>query len=260
MTEDIRQTLLQRRSVRAYLDKPISPEDKASIFQAILRAPTAGNMALYSVIDVQDQETKQKLSAICDHQEMIAHAPLCLVFVADYQKWVDYFHAESSPQKSGKQWRDPGYGDLHLAIQDSIIACQSGVVMAESLGIGSCYIGDVMENGEELQKLLDLPRFTMPSCMVIMGYKHPAPNAKLKARCPEEDMFMTDRYQRRDKEGLEHAYAEQEAQDRAANRLPFGNTGTIADYYYGRKYISPFMDEMNRSVAWWFDRWKEALS
>jgi nitroreductase len=88
---------------------------------------------------------------------MIAHAPLCLVFVADYQKWVDYFHAESSPQKSGKQWRDPGYGDLHLAIQDSISACQSGVVMAESLGIGSCYIGDVMENGEELQKLLDCP-------------------------------------------------------------------------------------------------------
>lgn len=260
ITKNVSEALLQRRSVRAYQDKPISNEDKESIFQAILRAPTAGNMALYSVIDVQDAEVKRQLSVLCDHQDMIARAPMCLVFIADFQKWFDYYRAEDCPQKSGKPWREPGLGELHLALQDSIIACQSGVVMAESLGIGSCYIGDVLENGEAMQKLLNLPRYTMPSCMVIMGYKHDTPVGKLSARCPATDMFMTDRYQLRSKEALESAFNGQEKQAHAVNRLPYGNTGTLADYYYEKKYITSFMKEMNRSVAWWFDRWEKGRS
>jgi len=251
---ETRTLLLSRRSVRAYEDRPISEEDRNLIFQAVLRAPTAGNMALYSVIDVQNPALRKKLADLCDHQDMIIKAPLCLVFVADYQKWVDYFLEEKCPEKSGKPWKDPGWGDLHLGFQDAIIACQSGVVMAESLGIGSCYIGDVMENGEAIQMALDLPRFTTPACMVIMGY-HQSAISRLSPRCPIDDMFMKDTYQRRNKSQLEEAFKAHEEQAKATNRLPYGNTGNLADYYYGRKYTSPFMEEMNRSVAWWFNRW-----
>ena len=36
-------------------------------------------------------------------------------------------------------------GDLMLAVTDTAIAAQNAVVAAESFGIGSCYIGDIME-------------------------------------------------------------------------------------------------------------------
>ena len=46
-----------------------------------------------------------------------------------------------------------------LAITDTAIAAQNAVVAAESLGIGSCYIGDIMENCEEQRRLLQLPEY-----------------------------------------------------------------------------------------------------
>ena len=42
-------------------------------------------------------------------------------------------------------------GDLLLALADTCIAAQNAVVAAESLGIGSCYIGDVIENAEQMR-------------------------------------------------------------------------------------------------------------
>ena len=41
--------------------------------------------------------------------------------------------------------RIPGVGDLLLATTDATIAAQNAVVATESLGIGSCYIGDILE-------------------------------------------------------------------------------------------------------------------
>ena len=56
------ETLLNRKSIRAFENRPIEPEIKAQILQATLRAPTAGNMMLYSIIDVTDQHIKNTVA------------------------------------------------------------------------------------------------------------------------------------------------------------------------------------------------------
>ena len=89
--------LCLRKSVRDFRDEPITEEEKRMILEAALQAPTAGNMALYSIIDVQDQELKERLAVLCDHQPFIAKAPMILIFLADYQKWYDafkYYHGD----------------------------------------------------------------------------------------------------------------------------------------------------------------------
>ena len=60
--------------------------------------------------------------------------------------------------------RKPGAGDLMLAVTDAAIAAQNAVVAAESFGIGSCYIGDIMENCEEQRRLLKLPEYVFSGC------------------------------------------------------------------------------------------------
>ena len=87
-----------RRSVRAYRDEPISQAEKDTIINAALRSPTAGNMMLYSIIEVNNQETKDKLVKTCDNQPFIARAPYVLLFLADYQRWYDYFIVSGVPQ------------------------------------------------------------------------------------------------------------------------------------------------------------------
>ena len=182
------ETLLNRKSVRAYANRPIGPEIKAQILQATLRAPTAGNMMLYSIIDVTDQRIKDTLARTCDNQPFIARAPMVWVLLADYQRWHDYFlhcNVDEVCARQGKSMRRPEEGDLFLACCDALIAAQNAVVAAESLGIGSCYIGDIVEQYETHKELLNLPQYVFPICMLVFGY--PTEQQKNQAMTPRFD-------------------------------------------------------------------------
>jgi nitroreductase len=254
--------LLKRRTVRSFLDKEISQEDLNTIKEATLRAPTAGNMALYSVIEVTDSKKKEILAKLCDDQDMIAKAPMVWIFLADMQKWVNFYEEGGSRERGERentaQWRAPGLGDLHLCLQDAIIAAQSAVIAAEALDIGSCYIGDILENFEQTKTLLNLGKYTLPACMVIFGYKKNQGDMKLTTRCPQAAIFMENQYREPHLKALQQDFSTHEENRRKTNSLPFDNTGSIADYYYFRKHTSSFMKEMNRSTKVMFDTWTES--
>ena len=61
-------TIMNRKSVRAYTDREISPECREQILRAAAAAPTAGNQQLYTILDITSQELKEKLADTCDHQ------------------------------------------------------------------------------------------------------------------------------------------------------------------------------------------------
>lgn len=84
-----------------------------------------------------------------------------LVFCADCLKWYKAYCV------GGCDARKPDVGDLLLAVSDAYIAAQNAVVAAESLGIGSCYIGDIMENIETQREILGLPRYVFPAVMLV---------------------------------------------------------------------------------------------
>ena len=166
--------LEHRSSTRAFArddnDRPVAvtDEQRAAILHAASRAPSAGAMMMYSIVSIREQTTLDRLADLCDHQPMIAKAPWALIFVVDYAKWIDLFEhvgcfEPEFVERTGKApRRAPGLGDFAIAAQDAVIAAQNAVVAAEALGLGSCYIGDVVENAEEVAALLDLPPHTMP--------------------------------------------------------------------------------------------------
>ena len=158
------QQLHRRKSVRVYQDRPIEKDVKQAILEAALQAPTAGNMTLYTILDITDQAKKDALAISCDNQPFIATAPMVLIFCADYRRWYDVF------SEYGNDARKPMVGDLFLAQADALIAAQNAVVAAESFGIGSCYIGDITENYEYHRQLLNLPQFVVPAAMLCFGY------------------------------------------------------------------------------------------
>lgn len=163
MNEVIKQ-LYERKSVRVFTEQEISAEAKAHILESAVQAPTAGNQQMYTILDITDQKLKDRLAVSCDNQPFIAQAKLVLVFCADYQKWFDAF------ETAGCEPRKPGLGDIMLAVTDTAIAAQNAVVAAQSLGIGSCYIGDIMENCELHREMLNLPQYVMPAAMLVFGY------------------------------------------------------------------------------------------
>lgn len=231
---EILQALHARKSVRVYTEEEISARDKESILNAALQAPSAGCQLLYTILDITEQGKKERLSILCDNQPFIAKAKLVLVFCADCRKWLSFY------REAGLKPRDPGVGDLLLAVEDALIAAQNAVTAAESLGIGSCYIGDVMENAEEMKELLQLPQYVYPACMVVFG--HPAAQQKERKK-PERfrlsDLVYENSY--RDKTGGE------------IRAMFSGRTGMQSyeewmEAFWKRKYESDFSAEMNRSM------------
>ena len=163
MNEVLKQ-IKNRKSMRVFEEQAIPDEIKREILNAAFEAPTAGAMQLYSILDITDEELKKKLSIACDNQPFIAKAPMVLVFLADYQRWYDsYCIADCNPRK-------PGEGDILLACADAMIAAQNTVIAAESLGVGSCYIGDIIENCETVRELLGLTDYVLPIAMLVYGY------------------------------------------------------------------------------------------
>lgn len=236
--------LMERKSVRVYEEKQIEQEKKAAIIDAAIQAPTAGNMTLYSIIDVTDPELKKKLSVTCDNQPFIAQASMVLVFVADYQKWYDLFC------KYEDVVRAPGMGDFMLAADDALIAAQNAVVAAESMGIGSCYIGDILEQYETHRELFSLPRYAVPAAMVVFGY--PVQQQKERAkpgRLRPEAVVFENSYRRLEPETFECEL--NKVTDRGDDFKRWIRA------FCSRKWNCDFSREMSRSVKAMMNQWEK---
>lgn len=237
--------LYNRKSVRVFTDEPITEEEKNIILNAALQAPSAGNMELYSIIDIQDQEIKEILAKRCDNQPFIAKAPMVLLFLADYQKWYDMFNEYTPGLPKLEE------SDLILAGQDCTIAAQNAVVAAESLGIGSCYIGDILENFEANQELLNLPKYAVPYIMVVFGKPTTQQKERKKPiRFALEDMLHVNSYHHKTIEETKEMFKKQSGK----------NDEELAQYisaFAKRKFFAEFRQEMNRSCRAIIEYWNK---
>lgn len=243
---EITRSLHQRKSVRAFLDRPIGQEEKSAILQAAVQAPTAGNQQLYTILDITDPALKEALAVSCDNQPFIAKAPVVLVFCADCKKWYDAY------QMAGCSPREPGVGDLMLAVTDTTIAAQNAVTAAESLGIGSCYIGDIMENCQIQRELLSLPEYVFPAVMLVLGYPTKQQQERPKpARCPMKQIVHENGYRSMDAEELQKLLG-----GKAGQR----SFDSWCQAFCQRKYNSDFSREMTRSVGEYLTQYQTDFS
>lgn len=243
MNETIK-ALHARKSVRVFEDRPVEPEVKQAILEAAFQAPTGGNMMMYTILDITDPALKATLAIKCDDQPFIATAPLVLVFLADYRRWLDTYRA------AGLSPRKPALGDIVLAISDTVIAAQNAVVAAESFGLGSCYIGDILEHCEDIRELLALPQEVMPAAMLVIGH----PTAQQKARRKPERfdgkyIVFENTYRTLTPQEHREMCLEREAREGHEN-VDFDAKVTA---FCKRKYESSFSREMSRSVKQYLD-------
>lgn len=254
---EVMQVLMQRKSVRAYTDEPIRVEVREAVLQAALRAPTAGNLMLYSILDITDPAIKDRLAVTCDHQPFIARAPMVWLFLADYQRWYDAFLASGVEEvcaQRGESMRKPAEGDLFLACSDALIAAQNAVIAAESFGIGSCYIGDIMEQYEVHKELFGLPQYVFPICMLVFG--RPTQQQRDRERTTRFDskfIVFENRYRRFDRSEFEEMFAEREAA-RVKGHTADG-AQNVGQATYLRKFNADFTKEMTRSVQLILQEW-----
>ncbi|WP_298031120.1 nitroreductase family protein [uncultured Dysosmobacter sp.] len=180
------QVIMDRKSVRDFIERDVEEEKRKKIYQAILAAPTTENMMMYSVISVNDPETRAKLSK----QPAIRKAPMVLVFCADYRRWNIIFEGMT---ESG---RNPQEGEYQLAVVDTVVAAQNAVLAAEALGLSSVYLGDIMEHYEDRAAALGCPVGVVPVVTLCIGYATEAQlNRPYTKRLGQRYLIHDERYQ-----------------------------------------------------------------
>ena len=236
-------SLYERKSVRVFTGEHIPEDDVRIIAEAAAQAPTAGNQQLYTILRITDPEKRHKLSISCDNQPFIEEADLVLVFCADCLRWYRAY------EEAGIDPRKPGEGDLMLAVSDALIAAQNAVVAAQALGIGSCYIGDIMENAEVQREILGLPAYVFPAAMVVFGY----PTEQQKERPKPKRLDLGYVLQ----ENEYHEHTGEELRRMFEDRTGHKTYDAWMRAFYERKYNSDFAKEMTRSVRKFLKDFKE---
>jgi FMN reductase [NAD(P)H] len=167
--------LLERSSCRSFSDRKIPPEVLHAVLEAGIHAPSGGNLQPYSIIQVEDPATKQRLDDLNENQMFIAAAPVDLIFCIDWHRLKRWAELEDAPFTA-----DCSFRHFWISFQDTIIAAQNICTAADAMGLGSVYVGTVLECFRQIRQLLALPDGVFPVVLLSLGYPKERPKPKRK--------------------------------------------------------------------------------
>ena len=162
---DVFEATKKRRSVRNFKEKEIPKDFEEKLSQALIWGPSAGNLQSRKFYFVKRKELKEKVAKAAVGQNFIALAPIVVVGCADLN--IEKFY-----RQRGKEI---------YAICEAAVSLQNMMLVATSLGLGTCWVGAFEEN--EIKKALDIPDYLRPIAIVPVGFPDsipPAPERKSK--------------------------------------------------------------------------------
>lgn len=226
MDNPVIQTMLNRKSIRRYTDQSPSDEVIASIVRAGQQAPFASQ--LYSVLLSRDRDS------------ISYEAPLLFTICVDMHK-LKLFMAR-------RNWRvaTNHLFLLLLGIQDASLMAENMVIAAESLGLGSCFLGDTPYRSKGIVKEYELPMGVFPLVQLVMGY--PAEDPPPRPRYPLDFVLFEDKYPSFSPEQVEGA-------------MKVMDEGYLAqDYYRNVNYMIPLEGEREETFTFDDYSWTEHIS
>ncbi|MEW6002756.1 MAG: nitroreductase family protein [Nitrospirota bacterium] len=154
---DILAAVKERRSVRDFQKKEISEELINKLIDALIWAPSAGNLQARKFYLIKEEKLKKRIAAAALNQNFIAGAPVVIVGCTDSH--ISYRYGER--------------GIYLYSIQDVACSIMGMMLVAHDNGLGSTWVGAFRE--EEVSKVLDMPRNLRPVAIVPVGYPSKIP-------------------------------------------------------------------------------------
>lgn len=195
------ETMLNHKSIRKFIEKPVPGEQLDLILRSAQSASTSSFLQAYSIINIVDKEKRSKLRSLSGDQEYIETAAVFLVFCADLNRMKSVYAQAGKTSDYESGWTET----FIIATVDTALAGQNALLAAESLGLGGVYIGGIRNNPEAVCELLNLPDEVYPVFGMCLGYPNQSP--EVKERLPAAIVIHEDAYKELDPEVL-HAYDE----------------------------------------------------
>uniref|UniRef100_A0A7J3QF93 Nitroreductase family protein n=1 Tax=Ignisphaera aggregans TaxID=334771 RepID=A0A7J3QF93_9CREN len=156
MSEDIFKVIMGRRCIRSFKDMDISNEYIVKILEAGIWAPSAGNIQPWEFIVVRNKDMIEKIKLVSPG--LFGDPNTVIVICINLER----------ARKGGKAGE-------RMALMDISMAAQNMMLMAYSLGIGSCPIVSFSKIG--IKELLEIPDTIEPVLLITLGYPNQWPKA-----------------------------------------------------------------------------------
>jgi len=169
---EILNIIKNRRSIREFQKKEIPQKIIDKLIEALIWAPSAGNLQSRNFYFVFDDKIKERLAEAALGQNFIAQASLVVVGCANDEI----------------EWRYGERGKKLYTICDTAMSIQNMMLLAYDLGFGSCPVGAF--NEIEVSKILKIPKNLHPILIVPVGYPAEKPSAPPRVSKAEATEFI----------------------------------------------------------------------
>jgi len=164
---DVIEAVKTRRSVRSFQDRGITEKETDRLIEALIWAPSAGNLQSRKFYLVTAPETKDSLCRAALNQAFITEAPLVIVGCADHRIVNRY-----------------GLRGMELyCVQDVACSIMCMMLVAREMGLGTVWVGAFHE--DQVADALGLPGHLRPVVIAPVGWPEKVPPAPERVS-PEE--------------------------------------------------------------------------
>ncbi len=186
---------LKHRSIREFTEEPVSTGLFDQIMAVARRTASSTGMQACSIIRITEQAVKDQLALVCG-QDYVGRAPELLIFVVDQRRNAEII------KESGHDVEHAGDMDKFFqGFTDACLMAQNVTTALEALGLGSVYLGSILNDPPKTIEILNLPQYTFP--VLGIGFGHPDQDPELKPRMPMELRVFENTYQVYDGQYLE---------------------------------------------------------
>ena len=237
---ELHELLMRRRSVRNFKDDDVPGDVVEKLLEAANNAPTGGNMQPLSIIVVREAERRARLGEMVGSQPWVKNAPLSMVFCLDFwrlKKWAEL---------SGVTFRgNEALSHFLIAYADVMCAAQTVVILAESLGLGSVYVGTIQYVADEAREYFAMPEYVFPMMLLSLGYPKTVPRDVPKLALGV--VVHRERYEPLSDDEIQKAFDEK-----------YGSLDENVEKYFERAFVEAVEADKQDTPAW-VEAYKEEM-
>ncbi|MFD1360456.1 oxygen-insensitive NADPH nitroreductase [Lentibacillus salinarum] len=182
------QTIFNHRSIRKFTKEKLTTEQIYTIVRGAQKASTSNYMMAYTIIGIDDEETKEKLATITG-QTYVKDNGHFFIFCADLHR---VYNQASKTVQEKMQVNMENTEQFIVATVDTALAAQNAAIAAESIGLGVCFIGSIRNDIKRVDEILQLPQYVIPLFGLAVGYPDQKPEQK--PRLPLDVVYHENKY------------------------------------------------------------------
>ena len=183
-------SILSRRSIRNFLNKPISKELLTLLLAAAQSAPSKSNLQQYSILVIQDQNIKNEISNLLGKTKWALTAPIFFLYLADIRRNIKITN------NRGYEHKNNNVDTFMNGVIDAALSMQSTICASESLGLGVCPISMIRNIIEEVKVICKLPKGVFPIAGLALGW--PDQKSNVSIRLSQDIVIHFDKYDEKD--------------------------------------------------------------